>query len=258
MPQNPRIKTFKEPFSIELFLPEGEGPFPLICITPILGRFEFFDDLHFERDFARYYAQNGLAACIFDRPIFEFDPGQGLEQIQHYLENSIGRAQIGLDRLLLEKEIDPCRVGSFGMSFGAIANILWAARDPRLSANGFALPGGNLPEIFVTSRDPLMRSYLNAALKKSGLTKDALKDSLASVFKWDPLREAPKLKPETTYLILALFDRVVPYRLGLALKEKLGHPQTVFLPLGHYLSMFASPYIKPRIVKFFKEKLVRS
>lgn len=239
----------------ELYLPEGPGPHPLICITPMLGRFLFLDDLFFERRFARFFARKGLAAAVIERPIFEFNPSRGLEQIQHYLDESVLRSKWVLDELLQRKNIDPEKVGTYGISFGAVVNSLWAAEDSRLKAHIFALGGGNLPEVIMTCRDPLMLSYLKAMKQKTGLEGRKLLEALKKVFFRDPLEAAKKIPPGSVCLHIALFDRVVQTRYSLAFRKALGNPETVFIPLGHYSSILAVPFLKPGAARFFRRKL---
>lgn len=246
---------FNAPHPFSLYLPEELTTFPLICMTPILGRLLFFDDLLLERRLARFFARSGLAAALIDRPIFQYDPKRGLEQIQQYLEASISRNQSVLDFLMTQKEIRSRAVGSFGISFGAVTNILWAAKDPRLKVNVFALAGGNLPEILVSSRDPLMKSYIQEILRATGLDRNQLKEALEKTLQIDPLQSAASLLREDVFLILALFDRVIRTRCGLALREALGKPKTLFLPLGHYLSLLAIPFVKWQLLDFFKSRL---
>ena len=258
--QQVRITKFSEPAPFELYLPEASGPLPLICLTPILGRLVGLEDLFFERCFARFFACRGFATALIDRPIFEFDASRGIEQIQEYLDNSISRNTKVLDSLLLEKWIDPKRVGSFGTSFGAIVNSLWAAKDSRLKVHIFSLGGGNLPEIIATSRDPLMRSYVKAIFKsktfnRASTNHDDFKEMLRNSLRVDPLEAASSISKENVLLFLALFDHVIHLRFGLAFKKALGNPKTVFLPLGHYTTILAIPFLKREALKFFQKKL---
>ena len=246
---------FQKPSPFELYLPEKEGPLPLICLTPILGRLLFFEDLLMERHFARFFASRGFAAALIDRPIFEFNPAYGLEQIQRYLEESILRNEKALDELLRRKEINPQKIGSFGISFGAVLNSLWAAADSRLKVHVFALVGGNIPEILITSRDPLMRSYLKAIIKSVGMEGKKLKEAFEKVIRLDPLKAAPLIPKETVFMMLGLFDRVIPFRTGRLLWQALGKPETLFLPLGHYPSLVTIPFTKWKALEFFKKKL---
>ena len=243
----------------ETFLPrDGRPPYPLICITPLLGRLFFLEDLFLERRIARFFSKNGFAAAVIDRPIFEFDPRRGLEQIQEYLEESVRRNKSSLDSLLQRKEIDPTRIGTYGISFGAIVNSLWAAADPRLKAHVFALGGGNLPEIILTSRDPLMKSFRNAmveAAHEAAPAAEELKNEMRKIFRVDPLDAARSISRENVQLHLAIFDRVIRFRYGLSFREALGKPETIFIPLGHYSSLLAIPFLTPGVLSFFRKKL---
>lgn len=250
------LRRYETPHSFDLYLPRPQtmpkGKPPLICITPLLGRIFFLEDLAVERWFAGYFTRHGLAVALIHRPIFEFAPARGLEQIQDYLTQSISRAAKILDALENHPELDTQKIGTFGISFGAIVNLLWAASDPRLKAHVFALGGGNLPEIFIRSRDPLMRSYQRAALEATGGSVETLKLHLQKVFTRDPLEACASLPKENILLVLALFDRVIPIRYGLALRQKLGNPETIFLPLGHYSSILAAPILRGKILRFFQ------
>ncbi len=254
------VKTFTVPSPCELYLPAGEGPFPLICHTPILGRLLFLPDLFFERRFARFFASHGFATALIERPFFEFNPSDGLEQIQNYLDESVERSQKVLDHLCREREVDPERIGSFGISFGGVVNTLWAASDPRFRAHVFTLVGGNLPEILVTSRDPLVRSYMKPiieAITKGGgnHSEEELKISLRKAFRVDPLDVAHLIPREKVLLLLGLFDRVIRPEYGRALREKMGNPETLFLPLGHYTTLLAEPILRWKVLEFFKRRL---
>lgn len=237
-----------------LFLPKGRGPFPLICLTPLLGRLEFLEDLYFEKKAAAYFAEQGLACAVMERPIFEYDPALGLEQLPRYVEESIARNEASLTRLLQDPRIDPEKTGSFGMSFGSIINCLWGARDKRLTAHVFALGGANLAEIFVTSEDPLMVSHQKAAYAASKLERPALLTELKKHFELDPLHLDKPFPKESVLLVLAMFDRVVRFKYGLQLRKALGEPRTIFLPLGHYTSILTLPFLRRTAADFFKKR----
>lgn len=242
------------PSGARLYLPEGQGPFPLICQTPLLGRLQFLEDLYFEKKIALYFARKGYACSILNRPIFEYNPELELNQLPLYIEASIQRNETALTEILKNSKIDASHVGTFGMSFGSIINSLWAARDSRLKAHVFALGGADFGEIFITSRDPLMRSYHDDAVKHSGLSGKTLLEKLRGLFKQDPLHFAGEIAPETCLLILAVFDRVIRFPLGLKFKKSLGNPKTLYLPLGHYTSILAIPFLRAAALDFFDKK----
>jgi len=246
---------FQLPFAHEVHMPESALPSPLIFITPLLGRLILFEDLFFERHFARYFARRGFAVCLIHRPIFNYDPRQGLEQIGDYLETSIERNAAVLNSVLQDPRIDKKNIGTLGISFGSVIHVLWAENEKRIKAHVFALTGGNLPEIFLSSRDPLMLSYLRATEKATGLSGKSLAPKLRKIFPRDPLTAAKSIPAKDTLLILGRFDRVIRFQYGLTFSKALGNPRTITLPLGHYLSMLATPLLKRAALNFFNQKL---
>jgi hypothetical protein len=246
---------FQSPFPHELYLPKKKGPFPLIFVTPMLGRFLILEDLFFERQFARFFAESGFASALIARPIFEFNPARGLEQVSEYLDESVTRNRVLLDTLVKHEAVDPGKIGTYGVSFGAIVNSLWAAEDTRPKAHLFALGGGNLPAIMLSCRDPLMRSYLKAMEENTGLKGKLLLENLKKLFRRDPLEAAHKISKENVCLHLALFDRVIRPRYSFAFRKALGNPETIFIPLGHYSSILSVPILRHQAVRFFRSRL---
>ncbi len=251
----PQQIHFEKPFPFDLYLPEGKGPFSLVCITPLLGRLMLFEDLSLERWFACFFAKRGMAAAVMARPIFEFNPARGLEQLQEYLDQSVNRNREILNVLMAQERIDAQKIGSLGISFGAVVNLLWAGTDPRLKAHVLALGGCHLADIFVTSRDPLMRSHFEAALRSQDCKPEELKARLEKIFLTDPLKIAADLSKEKILMVLAVFDRVIRFEFGLSLRKALGKPETVFLPLGHYTAILSAPFLRWKMLRFFEEKL---
>lgn len=106
----------------ELFLPAGEGPFPLMIIVPGSGNeprqeFEFF---------APMLNQNGYALYIYDKRGVGGSTGSyPPDELESQLEFLTARAQdvLGiLDLMKTHSKIDTNRMGLFGSSQGAWVN----------------------------------------------------------------------------------------------------------------------------------------
>lgn len=250
-------RIFHEPHPFELFSPALSPESALIVMTPLLGRLVFLDDLQLERFFARRLASAGFHTALIHRPFFSYLPERGLEQIADYMEDAVSRNEAIYQSLLKTGSFSPERTGTFGISFGAIVNALWAGRQKQLSAHVFALAGGNLPEIFVTSRDPLMRQYLKETCRLSGKDPGTLRRELKEVFRFDPLDAAAAVDRKSVLMVIALLDRIVRTRFGLALRKALGNPETVFLPFGHVFSILAAPLLLNRALNFYHRRFDR-
>jgi hypothetical protein len=88
-----------------------------------------------------------------------------------------------------------------------------------------------------------------------GLTQDDIHRVLTETYEHDPLDYARYLDARRTLLILARFDAAIPYRNGLELRDAIGGPQTIVLPVGHYSSGMFVPYIQTVTTEFFRREL---
>jgi hypothetical protein len=65
---------------------------------------------------------------------------------------------------------------------------------------------------------------------------------------------APYVDAKKILLVLARFDTVVPIEKGLELKAKMGNPETIMIPAGHYSAALSIPYIKSASFHFFQKR----
>lgn len=56
-------------------------------------------------------------------------------------------------------------------------------------------------------------------------------------------------------MVLARFDKAVPYDSQLLLREAIGYPEAVTLPTGHITAAAYLFYLRSRVLKFFDRKL---
>jgi len=71
-------------------------------------------------------------AVIVKRLRFRYDPAKPIDQVEDTLRASVIRHRQALDWLLAQPTVDTTRVGTFGISYGAIINASLAAVDPRI------------------------------------------------------------------------------------------------------------------------------
>ena len=75
---------------------------------------------------------------------------------------------------------------------------------------------------------------------------------------YDPMRYAPYVDRKKVLLVLARYDTVVPIAKGLELKEKMGNPETILIPAGHYSAVLSIPYIKSQSFDFFEKRFAEA
>ncbi|HXU76926.1 MAG TPA: hypothetical protein VN794_10170 [Methylomirabilota bacterium] len=242
---------------IDYYLPNltpaaGEAPqkSPCILILPIMGGTQY--DL--ERFFGRSFAKRGFATAILHRPDLKSEVHQ-LEAIDGLLLRSLQDAQSAIDWFETRPEIDPGRIGLFGVSLGAIRATLVLGVDPRVRAAVLGLVGGDLPYILTHSREKGLVRERDKLLAAQHLSLEQAEARLRASITCDPLTVAPAVDPSRVLMVIAAFDKSIPASKGWELRRKLGNPATVQLFSGHYSSVIYAPYLRWKTGKFFEEHL---
>ncbi len=213
---------------------------PLIVIAPILAG--AVDNYLACRVFARWACQEGISAFyLHQEENILSDDRDGVE-LERLLRDSIQDNIKALDLLVERPDVDRNRLGSLGISMGAIKNVVLAAVEPRLVANVFCLAGGDLPRIFLGSREKRVVQYLRRREARDELTREQIGAEIGRCLQAEPLRFAPSIPNERSLLFLGALDNKVPYETGLVLEESLGGPETFIIPLGHYTGILAAPF----------------
>jgi hypothetical protein len=229
------------------------GPAPLVLVSPILGGAK--DDYLACRVFGRWAARDGFSSFYLhqDADILTGER-DGLELDRLLRENILANRKT-LDILIAERpEIDGRRLGSLGISLGAVKNVVLIAVEPRLIANVLCLAGGDVPRILLESRERMVMRYLRRRRLLDGLSAEEVAAELKRELLAEPMALAEFVPPERVYLFLGSFDDKVPYSTGLALRQALGRPLTEVFPLGHYTGILAAPYSASRGFAWMAER----
>lgn len=230
-----------------------DGPRPLVLISPILGNRTLLVG-----PFAQAFSRAGLHAAIVQRKDLAFDPEISVARAEDEVRLLVMRSRQALDWLLTQDAVDASRVGTFGISAGAVVSSMVAGADPRTSAHVWLLGGGPLSDVMVHTAEAEYRNYTSAALRASGLRLSQIRDDLRASIRTDPLRLASRVAREDVLLVLARFDRSVPYRYGLALWRALGKPERIICPFGHYTSLVLLPWLREQAFRFFQQRFAES
>ena len=234
-----------------LRVPSGKRG-PLILIAPILAG--AVDNYLACRVFARWACQEGNSAFyLHQEENILSDERDGVE-LERLLRDSIQDNIKALDLLAERQDVDSDRLGSLGISMGAIKNVVLAAVEPRLEANVFCLAGGDLPRIFLASREKRVVQYLRRRETRDELTREQIGAEIGRCLEAEPLRFAPSIPNDRSLLFLGALDNKVPYETGLALGKSLGEPEIFIIPLGPYTGILAAPFAAREMFGFFHRR----
>jgi hypothetical protein len=222
---------------------------PAVVVSPILGNTNSFVS-----GFAEAFAHAGWHGLIVKRPKIEYDATRPMSQIEDRLRIAVERQVQALDWLLTREDVDPSRIGSFGISAGGIQNAMVAGVDTRYVAHVFGLAGGPLVDVFQRTDEDDLRGLVKKVEETEGISGDALTERLREVIRTDPVLLAPRVPPEKVLLVISRFDRTVPTDCGECLWRALGRPELVRLPLGHYTAVVALPFVETKTVSFLRSR----
>ncbi len=234
----------------EWFESKESGRRPAILFNPILG-----GDYPLERGICRYLASHGFHVAMVHRKTLKISPEHPVERLEVLLRQGIVRIRQVVDWIEGHEQVDPARLGSFGISMGGMVSVISAAVEPRLKVHVIALSGGGIPDILLNSKDTLLTKPLAKYLARNQMARPQFKAQLRQAVKTDPLLLAPYVDPSRLFLLITLCDRTVGTANEFRLWRALGKPEATFVPLGHYTAYLSLPYLKRASRRFFQRHL---
>ena len=233
---------------LDYYIPQTRGKHPVLVILPMLG-----GSYPLEKYFAAYFGKRGYASIIVHRE--KIPKEAGWEAIEAMLRQSVVDNRQAIDWIETRPELDARRIGVFGISMGGIKGALLTPVEPRVRAATLGLVGGDLPYILTYTTEHGISKKRDTILREQHLTLPELHQKLDHCIRCDPNAVAGLVDPKKVLLILGACDTVVPINKGLELRRKMGTPETIVVPTGHYSAILFLPYIQRQCYKFFERKL---
>ena len=222
---------------------------PTVVLLPILGNTALMVDV-----FAARLAEQGMHACIVLRREESLEPKEDVASLEAEARVSLIRARQAVTWLAARPDVDPARLGTLGISAGAIQGVMLAGTDVRLQTHAWLLGGGPLADVVMESREGRIeegREVLKAALDASDRRLHRL---LQTGLRSDPLKLARHVDPAGVLMVLARRDRSVPHERGRDLWRALGRPRLEETPLGHYTTFALLPWLLDVTTEHFRQR----
>jgi cephalosporin-C deacetylase-like acetyl esterase len=216
----------------EYYRPHRKDPVPGVIVLHILG-----GDFQLSRMFCHALAHRGVAAMLVKMPYY--GPRRVMGVSRRMIDKDPQLTVEGMTQAVLDirratawlgsrQEIDPERLGLFGISLGGITGALVAGVEPRLKHVCLLLAGGDIGRIAWES--PEVREIREHWLKQGKKREDFLR-AMASI---DPVQYGGNVRGRRILMLNAKEDEVIPKPCTLALWEALGQPEIVWYSGGHY------------------------
>ncbi|MGA1842780.1 MAG: alpha/beta hydrolase family protein [bacterium] len=226
----------------------GDEKTPVIMVLPILG-----GSYSIAKRFASYFSENGYASVIVHRQK-EYKSLKNIDKIDIVLKQMVLDHMQTIDWFETQEDIDKGKIGIFGVSMGGIKGSLVSALDDRIDAAVLALAAGDIPYLLTYSKEKGIIDKKKKLLMEKKLTPDELYNSLRDIITCDPMEYAEYINANNVLMILARFDKIVPFTKGKELRDKMGKPETIYLLSGHYTAYPYIFYIKRESLQFFRRK----
>ncbi|KPJ59169.1 MAG: hypothetical protein AMS15_07180 [Planctomycetes bacterium DG_23] len=239
---------------LSLFCPKAERDgrrWPAVIILPVLG-----GEYRLTRRLARTFAVEGIATVYLHLSADIFQPSRSVQDMEKFLREGAIEVSKVIDWLESCPFVDAKRIGAIGVSLGGIRLSVLLAAEKRLMANVVALAGANLAGVFHDSRQRQVQAYRKKRKQEERVSNKELTQHFAQALKSDPGALAPFVDARRVLMILALLDNKVPIRYGRELHSKMGGPEVIYLPTGHYTSVLLAPYLEKAITEYFKKHFV--
>ncbi len=207
-----------------------------VLVLPVMAA----PNIWIETRFVNRFVADGLVTMWIEMPTqFRRRPHPSLPSGQVFLARTTGQlarnfrqsvsdARRALGVLAARPEVDPKRVGLFGISLGAIVGAVTWSVDARPAAAVFVMGGADFPGIALNG------SLSGPFVRKMGLKEVDLRRAWIGL---DPLDYKAANAGKRAYLINVNSDTVIPKANALRLKEAFPDSTQVWLPFGHYTAI---------------------
>lgn len=209
--------------------PTSNDPRPLVLISPILS-----NKMTLMGAFASGFVRQGYSVAILPRKELEFDSYRSIVEAEAESRLVVMRARQALDWLVEQPQVDPGRIGLFGVSAGGIVGASMLATDERIQAAVLVFAGGPMADVIVATSEDRMQAHMAQVEREQGWSRAQIRQMLLANLRTDPIVLAPRVRPEQVLMFLATKDDSVPTATQHALWEALGRPEKYELSAGHY------------------------
>ncbi len=125
----------QEDLTLTIYEPHLHSRAPTILVNSI------FRGQRIAKIFARYFARKGFNAVVLHHDPLAYDFRKNFDQIELYLKKAVIKNLKALDWIAQHEKTESAKIGTFGISFGAIIGSVVAAIDSRPRCHVIALAG---------------------------------------------------------------------------------------------------------------------
>ncbi len=228
-----------------------EGPRPLMIIIPPIVAITPLD-----KAMAHVFMNKGYNVFIlkYNEKINDYE--RPLKDFNRALVSVITSARLLIDFAETREEINHNKVGSYGMSLGALLLGIYVGVEDRVDAAVIIVGGGQIPEIMATSQQQIAADFREARMEAEGIdTPDEFQKVLEKIVLFDPMFFASRRNREDVYMVIGDDDSAVNTKNQWMLWRAFNKPEHMSYDAEHFPSILQNLFRHDLIFDYLKKRL---
>jgi len=243
----------KKKLSTEFFYYKSkkEGKRPLmVIIPPIVGITPL------DKGMAHGFMLEGYNVMIlkYNEKINDYE--RPLKDFNRALVSIITSGRIMLDWAETRNELDTRKIGSYGMSLGALILGIYVGVEPRIDAAIIIVGGGHIPEIMATSQQKIAAEFRIARMEAEGIdSEEEFQKVMEDIIIFDPMTFAHLRSKKDIYMVIGDDDSAIATKNQWMLWRAFGKPEHMSFDAEHFQAILKNLFRHDLIFNFLKERL---
>ena len=243
----------KTKFNTEFFYykSKAKGPRPLMIIIPPI-----VDITPLDKGMADAFMGQGYNVFIlkYNEKINDYE--RPLKDFNRALVSIITSARLLIDFAETRDEIDHTKIGSYGMSLGALLLSVYVGVEDRVDAAVIIVGGGHIPQIMANSQQAIAADFREARMEAEGIsTNEEFQKKLEGIIKFDPMTFAHRRDRKDIYMVIGDNDTAVGTENQWMLWKAFGKPQHMSYEAEHFPSILKNLTRHDLIFEFLEKRL---
>ncbi|RLA64667.1 MAG: hypothetical protein DRQ88_07290 [Epsilonproteobacteria bacterium] len=217
---------------------------PIVDITPV------------DKGMAHAFMTKGYNVFIlkYNEKINDYE--RPLKDFNRALVSILTSARLLIDFAETRPEIDHNKIGSYGMSLGALLLGIYVGIEDRIDGAIIVVGGGQIPEIMATSQQDIAASFREARMEVEEIdTPFEFQKILEKSILFDPMFFARRRNKEDIYMVIGDDDSAVNTKNQWMLWKAFGKPDHISFDAEHFPTILKNLYRHDLIFEFLKERL---
>ena len=230
-----------------------EGPRPLMIIVPPI-----VDITPLDKAMAHVFVTKGYNVLIlkYNEQINDYE--RPLKDFNRALVSIITSGRLLIDWAEKQEEIDATKIGSYGMSLGALILSVYVGVEDRIDAAIIIVGGGHIPHLLPTSQQNIASAFKDARMKAEGIKTDKeFQKILEDIIIFDPMTFSSRRDRKDIYMVIGDNDSAVATKNQWMLWNAYGKPEHVSYTAEHFPSILQNLTKHDLIFDFLQKRLDR-